>query len=441
MILLKRETARPVMYKTLYRHQFRTSGILFVLLLSFVLFWTDSTFAKNILITKEPDLCYKCHEELKENLSNTYTHFLFKQGKCSSCHNPHASDHRGLILDEINTLCLDCHTHLNELLKKTNMHSALKRNTCTDCHYAHSGQTKHLLTKATNKLCWDCHENLMEDLSKSYIHPLFEQGECSSCHNSHASPEENLLRDRPNATCKKCHGPRCSVGEVSITSVTSKQDCVSCHTGHSSKDKGLLGPRGHTAFLEKSCEQCHEPFIADKRITTKIKGKNLCFNCHERETPTQFIDDDIHVKDAENPCLVCHGPHASENEKFTLSESTTCSSKCHENTEKRTAIMEKLLKTARCSPIKERQCFECHMAQCSSERPLYYSGNTVHMCVKCHKTQHKTTHPIGKDIIDHRTGQPMTCLSCHSMHSAGFDFMLTHEGDKALCIQCHKVRT
>jgi predicted CXXCH cytochrome family protein len=389
---------------------------------------------------KEPGLCYTCHEELEKSLSSTYTHFLFKEGKCKSCHDPHASDHRGLMKDEINFLCLNCHKRLRDLIEKTNTHGAVKQGICTDCHYAHSGENKHLLTKPSNELCWECHENLSEQLTQSYVHPQFEKGDCSSCHNAHASPEENLLREKPTITCKKCHGPRCTAGEVSIASVTTKIDCTSCHSGHSSKDKGLLGPFGHTAFLNKTCEECHEPILNSGDIALRIEGKDLCFSCHERETPTQFIDDDIHVKDAENPCLVCHGPHASNSESLTLNEEKLCQT-CHESTEKSTAVMEKAIENADCSPINNRQCFKCHMLQCSSEKPLYYSGNTLLICYECHKAEHSISHPVGEKAIDPRDGKSMTCLSCHSMHSSRFDYMLIFEGDKALCIQCHRIKT
>jgi predicted CXXCH cytochrome family protein len=414
--------------------------ILFITMLSLFLLYESNAHGRSTMKTKEPELCYQCHEELREDLQKEFTHFLFREGKCSSCHNPHVSSHKGLMLDTINSLCLNCHNHLRELLEKTKSHGAVKKGLCTDCHYAHSGELKHLLIKPTNKLCWDCHEDLMESLGEAYTHPLFEKGDCSSCHNAHASPEDNLLRDKPNRTCKKCHVPGCTADGVSIASVTDSLDCTSCHTGHASKDKGLLGPYGHTAFMNKECEQCHEPFSPNNKITIKLEGKKLCFSCHRRERATQFIDNDIHVKDAENPCLVCHGPHASEKKNLTLNELQLCNN-CHESTEKSTAVMERAIENANCAPINDRKCFECHMQQCSSELPLYFSGDKSFMCEKCHAAEHRISHPMGENAIDPRTAQPMTCLTCHSMHSARYNYMLPFEGDKALCIQCHKVRT
>ncbi len=160
---------------------------------------------------------------------------------------------------------------------------------------------------------------------KPYTCLPFKQGKCSSCHNSHASSEDALLLSPPNKICKKCHAPRCTAGIISISPVTKKLDCTSCHTGHGTKDKGLLGPYGHSAFLDKNCNECHNPIVDSKNITIKIEGKNLCFGCHSRgDTRDKYIDNDIHVKDVENPCIVCHDYHASAKKNLTINETRLC---------------------------------------------------------------------------------------------------------------------
>ncbi len=422
------------------RHQFCKTALSLIavcfILISFVLAFNSTAHASSRVKTNEPDLCFKCHEELKKNLSNEYTHFMFKQGKCGKCHNPHVSNIKGLMSDEINSLCLNCHKSLGNLLKKGNVHSVIKKGLCTDCHYAHSGKNKHLLVKPRNKLCWDCHENLREELKKDYVHPLFKEGACSSCHNSHVSKEENLLKSMPNKTCTKCHAPRCKAGKTSIAYITEPSDCTTCHTGHSSKNKGLLGPKGHISFLNQECEQCHNPILPDEDITTTIEGKKLCFSCHKRATFTQYIDDDLHVKDHKNPCILCHDHHASEKNNLTINETVLCLT-CHESIEKKTTFMMKALKT-KCAPVVDRKCFDCHMLKCSNERPLYFTGDTVFLCNRCHEAEHRISHPLGKGVIDPRNGQQITCLSCHSVHSARSDFMLTFDKKRTLCIQCHK---
>jgi predicted CXXCH cytochrome family protein len=401
-----------------------------------IVVWTGLVFAQTDLKTTIPELCYKCHEKLKEDLSGKHVHFVFKDGKCNVCHNPHVSNINGLMRGEINSICLNCHKAIKEIYKKSNLHSPLKRGACTDCHNAHSSENKYLLVKEEKELCLSCHENLKEQLKQNYLCQPFKEGKCSACHNSHASSEDDLLVSAPKEACKKCHAPRCKVGTVSIASITAEMDCTSCHTGHGSQAKGLLGPNGHTAFLNKTCEQCHNPIAANKKITTLIEGKNLCFSCHKRDVPTKYIDDDIHVKDAGNPCVMCHDVHASGRKNMTKKESRICSD-CHEATEKRITFMEKSLKSVKCSPISDRKCFQCHMRKCSNQRPFFFSDDTITICSMCHKKQHDVTHPVGSGVIDPRNGQTVTCVSCHSMHSARADFLLTFDRKRALCIQCH----
>jgi predicted CXXCH cytochrome family protein len=122
---------------------------------------------------------------------------------------------------------------------------------------------------------------------------------------------------------------------------------------------------------------------------------------------------------------------------MTKKESRICNN-CHEATEKRTAFIEKSLSSVKCPPISDRKCFQCHMKKCSSQRPFFFSEDTIAICSACHKKQHDVTHPVGPGVIDPRNGQMVTCTSCHSMHSAKADYLLTYNRKRALCIQCHK---
>lgn len=381
------------------------------------------------------DACFKCHPKLKEGLLQKNVHFPFKQGKCSACHNPHVSNAKGLIKEEVNSLCLSCHEDIRNLLKKANVHTALKRGVCTDCHYAHSGGNRHLLVKPEKLLCLSCHEPLKAQLNRANVHAPFKEGECSSCHNPHGSSEKNHLLAAPGKTCKSCHAPRCKAGGVSISFATKDLDCASCHTGHSSNSKGLLGPYGHTSFLNKNCEQCHNPIVANRKITIRLEGEKLCFSCHTKD-PAKFKENDIHGSAAKGGCGMCHSYHASKKKDITTAESTACLA-CHEATGKRITFMEKKLKVLKCAPIKDRKCFECHTPLHSS-RQYYLKADKILTCAKCHEAQHRITHPIGEGTLDVRSGQQLTCLSCHSLHNANAGFMLTHDSRRQLCIQCHE---
>ena len=40
---------------------------------------------------KEDDLCYGCHAAKKSEYDKVTRHYMVRNGKCSACHNPHAS--------------------------------------------------------------------------------------------------------------------------------------------------------------------------------------------------------------------------------------------------------------------------------------------------------------------------------------------------------------
>lgn len=404
--------------------------------LLFLLFFVVFSFSKDVCAqTKIAEVCFTCHTKIKDGLAQKYVHFPFKQGKCDSCHDLHASDHKGLMKDKINSVCISCHSGIENIIKKGKMHGALKAGNCTDCHYAHSGDIKNLLVRTQDKICWNCHENIRDQLKFPYAHVPFNKAECSSCHNAHGSIENYMFIGEPRKVCSSCHSPRCNVKGVSISAFTKDMDCTSCHSGHNSKTKGLFGPYGHSMFLEKSCESCHNPVVPGKRLTTIEKGENLCFMCHPKET-TEFRDGDIHLTFRQNPCTLCHVYHASKKRTYMIDETYACLT-CHDTIEKKTGFMQKKFKVVKKTVIKDNKCYECHKPG-HSIQPQYMKGDRITVCARCHTEQHRVSHPIGKNVIDPRNGQDMHCMSCHSMHSAGAEFMLTHERRRALCIQCHK---
>jgi len=401
----------------------------------FIFAWSGFSYAQDGLKEKIPDLCYRCHKGLKESMSKPHVHFPFGQGRCTSCHSPHAGDLKGLTKENINDLCMLCHEGIRQELKRDFVHQAIKKGVCTDCHYAHSGDHEKLLVQARKDLCWTCHSSLKEQLNRSFVHIPFKDGECSSCHNSHASTNENLILASPNTLCKKCHSPRCKAQGVSIVFATEKLDCTSCHGGHASAADGLLGPYGHSDFLEKRCGECHNPFSPGLKVTTKISGRELCMSCHKME-PAKLKVDDVHIRDSGNGCAMCHSFHASKRKSLTVRETQICFT-CHESTGKRTVFMEKALKSIRCVPVRERRCFECHIPPHSLQQ-YYFRDDEILACARCHKAQHEIAHPLGPDVKDPRNGQPITCKTCHSMHSAKAEFMLQFDRKRQLCIQCHK---
>ena len=100
----------------------------------------DDASAKVKLKARIPELCYGCHDGLKKGLEDPHVHFLFKQGKCITCHNTHVSDVEGLLHGETNSVCLKCHEALRNRMREGFVHNVVRRGSCSDCHEAHSSQ-------------------------------------------------------------------------------------------------------------------------------------------------------------------------------------------------------------------------------------------------------------------------------------------------------------
>jgi predicted CXXCH cytochrome family protein len=99
------------------------------------------------LSAKMKDLCFGCHE--KKNFQKTTVHGALMLG-CTSCHNPHVSDHARVLKEEIPRLCLHCHEEkLSTLTAQNNAtHAHAKTDRCSDCHSPHATDTpKLVLTK------------------------------------------------------------------------------------------------------------------------------------------------------------------------------------------------------------------------------------------------------------------------------------------------------
>lgn len=382
------------------------------------------------------DVCYQCHATVKAKLSEKFQHFPFKQGKCSSCHSSHVSSKKGLINGSITQLCNDCHQSIKKLLAGSSVHGALLSGTCTDCHDPHASSRKNLLKKDEKEICWGCHAETRKGMDKGRVHQPLKDGACSDCHNPHASSVEALLVSEPNKLCKNCHQPQCKAGGVMISGITKDKKCTSCHSGHSADAKGLLGPFGHKDFLERKCEACHLPVTAGQPMTTKKAGKELCATCHQNVS-VRPNDPHLSVQTSDS-CANCHESHASRSPKLLTRTKALCAT-CHEAVYRGIRAMEKSYQI-KCVPVRDRNCFACHVPPHAAGPRYFKIADTDKLCSSCHVGQHRTSHPIGEKIIDPRTGKAMGCLTCHSLHAAKAEFMLTHDRKRQLCVQCHKGR-
>ncbi len=80
------------------------------------------------------ELCYGCHDRTPFMKKTVHGAVLLG---CTSCHNPHASDHAHLLKEEIPQLCLTCHgERIAAQLGKT--HALTGNEVCSTCHNPHA---------------------------------------------------------------------------------------------------------------------------------------------------------------------------------------------------------------------------------------------------------------------------------------------------------------
>ena len=208
------------------------------------------------LSTKEPDICYECHDA--PAFGQKVVHEALEEG-CTGCHNPHSSKNSKLLSSPAPELCYECH----DKFEGTLVHGPVSEGECLECHTPHSGSRAKLLIHDPPDLCFTCHER--ETFKGRIVHSPVTKGKCMSCHAAHAG-KKSLLPGSPNAVCHNCHADQANGkhvlagfpggshpvdGEDDPSNPGEKMSCLSCHFPHSSDFANLL-------IVRSVCSKCHK---------------------------------------------------------------------------------------------------------------------------------------------------------------------------------------
>ena len=217
-----------------------------------------------------PELCYQCHENKADK---KFKHSPVESGMCLSCHLPHESDSKGLLLmPAVDSLCFMCHDE--NKFKGSAPHTPVSEGRCLDCHSPHSTDNPKQLVKPLPDICFDCHDRDMKDTKginlsatkKVYtgkgmmLHKPFAEGRCIDCHYPH--PSDNYRR-------LKGSYPE---GSYASYSESSYSFCLGCHPGFSNalkEPRTLTGTGFRNGNLNlhyrhvsrakgRTCKACHE---------------------------------------------------------------------------------------------------------------------------------------------------------------------------------------
>ncbi len=381
--------------------------------------------ATSMVASFDADMCYMCHDDKEEGVGHQHAGDV----KCIDCHTPHTSRFESL-LSNPSRLCKECHQAVFEAKVgeggQLTLHKPMADGLCLDCHKMHGSEHARFLVASQQELCADCHDSIKERAEHLTKHDPFSKGKCSACHETHAAGEVHMLKKDTARLCKSCH--KLSTAEMATAHgniALSGENCATCHDPHSTAkaSSALVFANLHSPYEDGDCEACHSE-------DGSVRGEMaVCFECHDED---EFTSLHIAGRKGEQTtqnavCLDCHSPHAGhENILRRKSEMETCL-QCHD----RKQFSKKIVHAAL-----DDGCTACHDLHNNNYKELQgAAGNDL--CTTCHDDAKTHAHPVGSEYNDPRTGNTLTCASCHEPHSSDHEFMLTFDKNRDLCVQCH----
>jgi predicted CXXCH cytochrome family protein len=154
---------------------------------------------------KDPVSCFQCHLEVRAEF-NLPQHHPVIEGKmnCVQCHDPHGDDifkpAGGLAMARLNESCAQCH---REQTRPVVFEHEAMREGCTTCHNPHGSINRKMLIDSDSNLCLRCHAQnqnpvIKETLIGNTPHAaLMARATCwaAGCHSSvHGSNVDPRLR-------------------------------------------------------------------------------------------------------------------------------------------------------------------------------------------------------------------------------------------------------
>jgi predicted CXXCH cytochrome family protein len=210
-------------------------------------------------------VCMACHKDLTTQI---YVHGPVSVGGCLPCHDYTSFPVKYELRTSGPNLCFSCHEAMKDKLKKTQLHGPVAAGVCVVCHEPHGSSEKYLLRRKVDQLCISCHQDTLRDYAKAFVHTPVKEGKCTGCHDPHASDFKWFLKKDPNEICTLCHEEGAyqhthKVGDVPTKEVpvgegsppldkVGKTLCTTCHMIHAGDyDKLVRGTRD--GYCAKVC--------------------------------------------------------------------------------------------------------------------------------------------------------------------------------------------
>lgn len=420
----------------------------------------------------ESSMCLACHLE-KSTGPKEGNHPVFKQppGKpeklltagakfakdggviCQSCHSPHASDNKKILVihNQDSNLCVTCHNDKDTVadtkhniglsapgLKNKKNQTPSESGICGACHLPHG---------ANGPMLWARDTHISDDKAA---------GRCLACHQEGGPAKSKTIGDHSHPT-------KVSVKKLGIRVEKGKWKNAATSKGEALKELPLYSNAGHKVIHgdNVSCGTCHDPhaWSQDGKATKKSDGEFvegdenssflriaqqgkslLCLNCHLHKKNVistkhnMFNNADI-AKDGILPggaCEQCHIPH---NAKGTFLRARDIDNKTESNI--------------------TGMCKACHSKEgLAKDKTIDGFSHPVGMSLENLASKSTKLPLYSPDGIKNHQNGKVDCATCHDAHTwttGTLNFIdALKEGDATnsflrisaahnseLCLECH----
>ncbi len=195
------------------------------------------TFGKKINTKEKSSRCLACHEETTKVAFWDMSKHKSAQVSCDHCHSVHSAREKNLKTKEPE-LCFACHLDVKAKTNKQSHHPVKEgKIKCNDCHNPHGTfGSKMVNANTSNELCYKCHAEKRGPYM--WEHAPVEEN-CLNCHTVHGSNHSKLLVRKMPQLCQSCHDWTSHAGNIhtsfetfqgsSPAKYTFARSCLNCH--------------------------------------------------------------------------------------------------------------------------------------------------------------------------------------------------------------------
>jgi len=179
--------------------------------------------------------CLGCHQYGEEHSNFGRSAHLLNNVGCIDCHSPHHPKETQFLMKEKSPdLCYKCHLEVRAQFAKPFHHRVNEGLIqCNDCHNPHGGFEPRQLrvSSGQDEVCYKCHAEKAGPWV--YQHEAKIEG-CAVCHSPHGSSNPRMLKhNQVNLLCLECHAFQADVGPAAIPTFHNQaqkyQACTLCH--------------------------------------------------------------------------------------------------------------------------------------------------------------------------------------------------------------------